>query len=376
MKRQFLRVLALALLLLTCAALLPVSAAEHDWKKITYTLAPTAEGAAPVTGDLTTKAQIPGSCTLSFDSSKTYLTVNGQPVESGVLLETAGVYKVGLENLANRNQKLSYEVTVLPDINVANEQVFTTYPVITCSNAVKIEHQRNLDLAKPFEAGTQLRELGRHTLIVYGKDPAGYQIKFPYVFYIKACDAVRVKDTATGKEAIDVIVGTFDDMTVEATVDGDRALVPGSNIITEVGQHTLSVKLNGAVLNQPHTLPDTEEMALRIELYLDSLDSKEPYYLDLSGWDVQILMDGKPVSGMVEMNRHGTHVLTAQDKDGKPVEGAFLVQIGQDGVPTPMTNLKLTFHNPHLIYAIFVAVPALALLVLACYFFLARRRIV
>lgn len=375
MKRKILVLLLLVFLLSSFLAVLPVSAADNEWRKITYTVAPRNEGEQPVTGEVTTKGVIPGSCTLNFDPAKTELTVNGQPAENGVSLSVAGVYRLGMTNLAQPQQKLSVEVTVLPDINVADGQVFTTYPTITFTNAVSVEHQRDLNLAKPLASSTQLRELGRHTLTVFGKDPDGYTIKFPYVFYVKACDAVRTKDPATGKEALDVIVGSFDDMTVEATLDGEP-LLTGSNIVTKVGEHQLSVKLNGVELDQPHTMPDAAQTALRIDLYVDSFEEKEPFYFDFSGWDARILLDGKPVSGKVRIDGYGSHVLTVVDENGNAIEGAFLVSVKDQELPSVFTNLKLTFRNPHLIYAIIAAVPALALLVAACYYFLARRRVV
>lgn len=375
MKQKILVLLLLVFLLSSFLAVLPVSAADNEWRKITYTVVPQNEGEQPITGEVTTKGVIPGSCTLNFDPSKTVLTVNGQPAENGVLLSTAGVYRLGMTNQAQPQQKLSVEVTVLPDINVAEGQVFTTYPTVTFTNAVSVEHQRDLNLAKPFTSGTQIRELGRHTLTVYGKDPDGYTIKFPYVFYVKACDAVRIKDPATGKEALDVIVGSFDDMTVEATLNG-APLAAGSNIITKVGAHQLSVKLNGAELDQPFAMPDASQTALRIDLYVDSFEEKEPFYFDFSGWDANILLDGKPVSGKVRIDGYGAHVLTVVDENGNTVEGAFLVSVKDQKIPTIITSLKLTFKNPHLIYAIIAAVPTLVLLVAACYFFLARRRVV
>ena len=378
MKRKFLAFLLLALLLSSLMAALPAgAAADNAWRKITYVVAPQNEGEQPITGEVTTKGVIPGSCTLSFDASKTGLTVNGVAAENGVALTTAGIYHLGLTNLAQPQQKLTVEITVMPDINVADGQVFTTYPTVICSNASErgMEYQRDLNEPKPFASGTQIRELGRHTLTVYGKDPDGYDIKFAYVFYVKACDAVRLKDPATGKEALDMIVGSFDDMTVEATLNGE-ALAPGSNIVTKVGEHKLSVKLNGAEVTQPFAAPDAAQTALRIALYVDSFEEKEPYHFDFSDWDATVLLDGKPVSGKVRIEGYGTHELTVVDENGKTVEGAFLVTVGDAELPAVITNLKVTFKNPHLIYAIIAAVPAVAFLVAACYFFLARRRLV
>ena len=69
-------------------------------------------------------------------------------------------------------------------------------------------------------------------------------------------------------------------------------------------------------------------------------------------------------------------MLTAQDANGKTIDGAFSVMVMGDEEPTTMTEVEFSFENPHLVYAILVAIPTVALLGIAFYFLIARRRVV
>ena len=75
---------------------------------------------------------------------------------------------------------------------------------------------------------------------------------------------------------------------------------------------------------------------------------------------------------------NGTHLDAPAHflKDGKTVEGAFSVLLEDAEAPVTMTEVQFSFQNPHLIYAILVAVPTAFLLCVACYFLIARRRVV
>ncbi|MBQ8358046.1 MAG: hypothetical protein IJX39_09625 [Clostridia bacterium] len=378
MKRLLSMVCALVILLLTFAAALPTAAAVGgDWKKLTYTLEPQAEGESAVTADIKVDVQIPRSCTINCDPEKTELRVNGKTVESGHRLEMAGEYELTAVSKANTEQMVTYAVTVLPDINLSAGQVFTSYPTITCTNALEVKYYRNQAIPTVFQSGTTVSELGAHTILVYGRDAAGNRIEFPeYRFYIKACHAERVFDQASGKEALNITVGTFEDRTVSAVLDGETELSAGSNIVTKVGAHKLDIKVNGEKLTLDLAQPSSEQLTLRVELYVDALESKDPFLFDFSRWDAEILLDGEHVTGSVRVGDHGDHTITVRGSDGQAIENALSVTVGERGTPTSMTELSFTFNNPHMIYAIIVAVPALALLIAACYFLVARRRIV
>ena len=58
------------------------------------------------------------------------------------------------------------------------------------------------------------------------------------------------------------------------------------------------------------------------------------------------------------------------------MKNALSVTVGDAEKPTVMTDLAFTFRNPHILYAIIVAVPTVALLAAAGYFLVARRKVV
>ena len=376
MKRLLSVVCVLFVLLSVCVAPMPVNAeSEMDWIKITYTLEPKEEGAAPGTGDITADTEIPGSCTLHWDPNLTVLMVDGVRVENGFKLDVAGEYELKAVSRESSLQFRVYKVTVLPDVNLVNGQVFTSYPTIVCTNAIDMEHMKGT-VGVDFVSGTTVRELGSHLLTIFGKGKNGSVMKFEYRFYVKACHAERVFDAASGKEALNIIVGSFDDMTVAATLDGTRVLSEGSNIETKIGQHTLEVLANGEKLTSSQKRPSEESMFLRVELYVDAKESKEPFYFDLSRWDTVFLLDGKVVTGDLRVGKHGAHTLSACDANGQTIKNALSVTVGDAEKPTVMTDLAFTFRNPHILYAIIVAVPTVALLAAAGYFLVARRKVV
>lgn len=366
----------LFVLLSVCVAPLPVNAeGEADWMKITYTLEPKEEGEAPVTGNVMADAEIPGNCTLHWNSDLTRLMVDGRVVEEGFRPVEAGEYELRAMNQANPLQFMIYEIRVLPDINLVDGQVFTSYPEIICTNALRMEHSKGAGSVE-FQSGDSVKELGSHLLTVFGKGKHNSNVKFEYRFHVKACHAERVFDEASGKEALNIIVGSFDDMEILATLDGTRVLCAGSNIETKVGQHTLDILVNGEKLTSSQRRPNEESLFLRVELYVDAQESKEPFYFDLSRWDADILLDGKVIKGDLRVGKNGTHTLSVRGADGKVMASALSVTIGEAKKPTVMTELQLTFRNPHILYAIIVAVPAVILLVGAGYFLVGRRRVV
>jgi hypothetical protein len=170
-------------------------------------------------------------------------------------------------------------------------------------------------------------------------------------------------------------------MTVEATLDGTRALVQGSNIETKVGQHALDIDIvrpdgTREKLTSNQAKPGTDALMLRVELYVDAQESKNPFYFEFSRWDADILFDGKLTREDVRVGQHGTHTVAVRGADGQLIENGLSVTVGEEEKPMPMTELKITFRNPHILYAIIIAVPAAILLAAAGYFLVARRRIV
>ena len=385
MKRRISIMLALILLVLSVVAVLPIHAAQDEedvvsWRKLTYSKAPTEEGGETIQGKIEPKCEIPAFGVIHYNAEITQLFVNGEEADpAGYQTSYAGDYTLTIVNRANTAQSLEYEVKVLADINVTDGQVFTYYPTITCTNGTDMMHTYDNSEYPNFQSGTEVRNLGKHLVTVYGVNAKGQRVEVKnYKFYIKACDAVRVFDEATGKEAIDVIVGDFEDMTVDAVLDGTRVLQKGSNIVTAVGAHTLDAVImkDGKKVVRAESLPDFEELSLRIALALPTLETKEPYYFDFSRWDAEVWLDDKPLNGPVRVGKHGDHVLTVRDANGNVVEGAFSLLLQNAEKPETLTEVKFTFKNPHLIYAIVVAVPTAALLGVACYFLIARRRVV
>ena len=377
MKRILTMMLIPLVLLMGLIAVLPVFAApDNTWAKLTYTLTPKTEGEVNQPVEFNGDCEIPRGCTISFNEATASLKVDGQEVANGVELTTAGQYLLTVTSKTD-GKSLDYTVTLLPDINVTDGQVFTSYPTVVCENAISMEYRRNLTEID-FTSGTEIRTLGEHVVTVYGKTAeagSSNTTSFAYHFYVRPVHSERVLDTASGKEALNVTVGSFDDREIEAILDG-KTLAPGSNIVTKVGTHTLVVYDNGTEITLPQALPGSDALSLRIDVWMESVKQKEPFYFDFNGWDAKILLDGKEVTGEIRMGSHGSHTLTVVDGEGKTVENAFNLWVGEANKPTPTTKVEFTFNNPHLIYFIIAAVPAVAILAVAIYFLAARRRVV
>ena len=379
MKRFFLMLCALLMILSTCVVALPVSAEDNDaWKTLTYTLTPKEGEDAPVTGTVTDGVEILRNCTIHWDPALTDCMLDGRLVTGQELkIDMAGEYELRAISKENPTSNyMRYNIKVLPDINLADGQVFTYYPTFECTNASGIKYTKGT-VSEDLELGVPIsvRTLGSHLLTVYGHGKNG-RATFEYRFYVKVCHAERVFDQASGKEALNIIVGTFDDYDFTATLDGTRVLEKGSNIETKVGQHTLDVAAKGQSKISSQALPGNNALMLRVDVYMDAQESKDPYYFDFSRWDAEILLDGKVVKDVVRVGKHGKHTLAVRGADGQLMENGLNVTIGEEGKPQAMTQLNFTFRNPHILYAIIVAVPAVLLLAGAGYFLLIRRKVV
>ena len=109
---------------------------------------------------------------------------------------------------------------------------------------------------------------------------------------------------------------------------------------------------------------------------MEDMRLEEPVLLQLSRWDATFYVNGKQIKGDYRVARSGKNVITAFDKDGKQIEGAFLLKAVGSDAGTEYTALELEFDNPHTIYAIIMIVPAVLMIAAAVFFFLRRRRIV
>ena len=378
--KRLLACLMLVILLAACvASLFPMTAVatskeEYDWLRVYYAMK-TEEGVAEERVALSGGAEIVGGCVLYFDDTKARAILDDHQISTGHVLSMAGEYELKIYNLADDTAMLEYNFKVLPDINVSDGQVFTEFPQINFTNAYRVTYA---DFAEPtpIAAGERIQNFGRFTVYAYGKNKNDNEIEFKYTIYVKMVHAVQVQDPEKG-HALNVIVGTFEGHTVEATLDDSRALQSGDNLVTEVGTHTLAVKLDGVY--QPSTslaLPDSEALSLRIPIHFASKEQRSPYYFDFTGWDATVKLDGKTVSGEVRMAKHGKHTLEAFDKDGNRIENAFAITEGQNLTVVPTTQVQFRYINLHFFFAIGAGVVALGFAVFALVLFLARRRMI
>jgi hypothetical protein len=186
-----------------------------------------------------------------------------------------------------------------------------------------------------------------------------------------------VYDEELGKNCLVLSVGDFgEDFTVY--LDTFTALTPGVHKVTNVGQHTITAKqMKGAVAqNVSRVSPSPQDLNLQVQLLIEELTLDEPITLPLSRWDATFYVNGKQIEGDYRVADSGKNVITAFDKDGKQIEGAFLLKkVGSDE-GTQYTELILDFNNPHFLYAILMIIPAALMIAAAVFFFLRRRRIV
>ena len=377
MKRRILLIITVALVLLATLTVISVCAAGEDyaWATLEYAYVPLEDGGAIETGRLKNEMALERAVDITFDPEKVELRLDGTLIESSPLhLEEAGRYRIALVNKATA-ARYDYVVLLKPVLNISEGQVFTYYPTLLCSNATKFcldEGKATWD--DDIVSGDVINSLGAHELRVYG---CNGQI-FEYSFYVKACMAERVFDAASGKEGLKVTVGTFDDISDLAVyLDGSTTPLPaGESIVTGVGQHSIKATMAGVEITNLHALPSQADLRIQLDLIVPSEPSKTPLYFQFSRWDAVFYVDGKPIEGDYRVANHGEHVIVAKDANGNVIENAFLVRAGETHEPFVKTELYVNFDNPHNVYVIFVIIPAIALIAVAGWFFLQRRRIV
>lgn len=373
MKRRFCVCLALLLLLTACAGIPTYAAEDISWAVLEYSYDPLQEGGAVETGRIKDGQDLVRGATITCDVTKSTMKLDGATVDSGsVHLLQAGRYVLTVVQNDQPQNRFDYEVTVLPIVNVADGQVFTTYPTIVCENVKSMVLNKGKDgWDRNFTSGTTVRQLGAQTLEFHGTNCV-----FNLSFSVMVCSSERVFDEATGKESLKITVGQFENEPLEVMLDGTTPLASGTHMVSAVGQHTLSATLNGTPVTNLSALPFSNELNLQLELTLDAKELRAPVTFRFSVWDAQIYVNGKLVKGDYRLEKGGDHVIEVRDASGNVIKDAILFHEGSAAEGESCTQLTLTFKNPHNVYVIFLILPSLALLGAAVYFLLMRRRIV
>ena len=398
MKRRLSLFMALCLLLLSVLALMPVSAEEGNWKTLSFTPLPTAEGEPPATITLKEgENALTDAGTVTFDPAISVVKLNGKEIESGVVIKITGEYlfevfkKDGYVSGAANNQVATYVVQILHDLKIfSGEQempfedgvIFTFFPTIVCENAYQIEILNDAAITPVKTTGSyELKEFGSFTLTIWGmsRNNASAAVKTLH-FSVRPCYVTTVYSTELEKCALNLVVGSFGEKNYTVMADGTAQYGEGSHLITKVGIHTFELYSNGEKAKKDDAgnahMPTAEESKLRILVELPALEFDTPEYkVNFDKWDANVTLDGKPVSGTIELNKHGTHRLEVVDEEGHTVGDCFMLQIGEEA-PVAADALEYTFHNPHYIYVIIVGAPAVLLLAAAVFFLIKRRTIV
>ncbi len=380
MKRLIAFFIAFCFVLVPFAYAMPARAEETPWSTLFYSVDPENEGETGESG----KVLLAGE-TLTLmrrgevwcDSARAKLYVNGELCPEGrSRLEYYGTYTVRVESTDGAGA-VTFAVQELPDFGFWKDHIFTEYPVITCNNAEKVEVISSDRHRMP--EGEPIRQFGEFSAVAYGRNAAGESIKGEYRFFVRYCKSELGIDPASGKRALVVTVGQFEDCTVSAVLDG-KPIGAGETVVTAVGQHSLTATVTRgegeAEKANAMLMPKTEDLLLQIRVRLSTAESKEPYQLDFSEWDANIYLDGQPLSGAVRVTKSGTHTLTVRNADGTQMKGAFLLATGDEETLKTADSIVFTFRNPHRIYAWIAVVPAVLLLGAAVYLLMARRRVI
>ncbi len=391
-----------AVLLLLPLALFSVQAttvSTDEWAVVNYLYDPDFEGAEQAGGTISfrqdAKNYLRRYTTLSWNAQAIEVTVtpisHKEPVnvENGTCrIVKAGEYTVTVKNIAD-GTIVSCTVTMMPVVKMSGQYMqvnatsgkfwrtaYNYYPAIVCENVDQIELDRT-----NIASGTRLDQFleerdrpvfGEHVL----KFISGSYATSVYIdMYV--CLAQKTYDEELGMNCLVLTVGDFgEDFSV--FLNGVTPLSPGVHKITAVGQHMISATRakGGTTQKVGNVSPPPQQLKLQVELLMDDLTLEEPITLQLSRWDADFYVNGKRVEGDYRVTANGKNAITAFDKDGKQIEGAFLLkEVGSD-VGTEYTELVLEFDNPHFLYAILMIIPAALMIAAAVFFFLRRRRIV
>lgn len=393
MKRLFCFVMAALMLSMTFGVLAVEGAlAKVDRSILSYTHTARVTGGEDASGYVSDGTELPGASKITWDAEEYYVMVGGVTYDYGELnLETAGSYKLTVYRVEDDEMEEEDTVVVLPEIDYGEGvefykgNVLLEYPTITCYNAPSAVLDKDTAFAMTdFSEGKQVTSLGKHKLEIDGFSPI--------TFYIKTCTSEKIWHEASKKWALQVTVGEFEDMELSVTLDGTRVLETGANIVTAVGQHSVSAKNGENAVTSLNALPSSAELNLQVELDLPAeVEMKRaengetlavtdtPFWLYLSFWDATFYVDGEKVEEDYRVCENGQHRLTVCDAAGNEIENAFLLPgaggtSGSTGVSVSAINLE--FNNPNNIYAVIITLPALALLAAAVFFLVMRRRIV
>lgn len=373
MRRIFAALLCFCLLVLPVLGALPAGAEAKPWSTLYYAYDSDTEGVAGEQGEFSEAVGTPDNykqflrtITVSCNTEEAKLYVNEELADTGTCrLSLAGDYIVRIQNKAT-GAALTHYIQVLPELGFESGYVFASNPVISCANATSIQI---IKAGKEWDPATPLTAFGEYRLKVYG---ISTQPPFEYTIHVHYCKAERVRDEASGKQALKVTVGDFPGLSAE--LDG-VPVAAGETILTAVGQHTLTARVDG-IDAEPTLMPVASDLLLQVSMYLDTLDAKEPFFFDLTPWDANFYLDGNPVSGKVRVTDDGEHTLTIRGADGHEMTGMILLRTQNETAFRTVDSVTFTFRNPHKTYAIVAAVPAALLLGAALYFLVARRRIV
>ncbi len=389
MKRKFCLIMLLACLL-SFVGVLPAGAVQDiSWASLTYIYDPDTEGAVPQSGKFSFEQgkenYLHRASTVMWDHERADLYLDGTLCEGGSLyLWEAGNYELRLQSKASEESYTCLAV-LLPVIKVGEQYfefdektkeflapTFMTYPVIECANVTTITLDDGvMDAEKIIHSGDTVERLGDHSLSLSSNGRAWFA-----PFCVSACTAQIVYDEALGKNCMLLTVGDFPGA-FSVLLDEDTALLPSSEYrLTEMGQHKLRATLDGREIDEKGALPSEQALCLQLAILLPSATIKEPFVLHLSRWDADFYMDGERIEGDYRITAAGEHVFYALDENGKRIENAFLLKTSPKDAGTSYTELTINFRSPHILYALLVILPVLALIAAAVYFFLQRRRIV
>ncbi|MBR6726677.1 MAG: hypothetical protein IKM08_00655, partial [Clostridia bacterium] len=261
--------------------------------------------------------------------------------------------------------------------------VYQFYPTIYCDNASKLEIHRGTVHAEytsgaawPFPG-----EFGEFTLVVFGGGSGGAVKEIKRVtFKIYPCVASQSFDAEMGLYVLKISAGSFENIDFRLVLDGDKSIEEGTMaVVTAVGEHKLELYADGAAVNPElyayYGMPTAEDLALRINVELESNVWDIPRTLDFSRWDANILLDGEAVTGEFLIDEDGDHVITVVDDEGNAVSNCFSIKVG-DAEAAVDSELNVTFDNPHHLYFWFILIPVILVLIAMIGFLILRRVIV
>lgn len=389
--------MALCLLLLSCLAIFPAGAEGGDWKKLSYAMLAQGDGATPVALESGTTT-LSDDCVILFDEEKSvvFLHENGVRIDSGYIIDTAGQYLFTVYNKATYvegaagNDCVVYTLKMQLNLKFYNGDqevpysdgaVFTFFPTIVCTNAASLKFgKKGTLLPESIPETYVMDQFGEYTLTADCIVGNGKKDEEIVSFAIKPCHVTELFSKELGKYALQVEVGSFGERGLSVLVDDETELKEGVHLVTKVGKHSFKLLSNGQAVSAGYDacsyMPSEKRSTLRIQVELPSLELDTPdQSINFALWDAAVTMDGKPVSGLVTIEKHGTHKFEVVDGNGNAISDCFSIKVGEEEA-VDADCLEVTFNNPHYVYVIIVGAPAALLLIAAVFFLIKRRTIV